>query len=886
MAEAPHVTLDDLEALARGAAPDLAALVTRLATSPDDESEGAPEGTLDAAAFESLLRLAQREPRVAQRRLKVALLWRRFLTQAERQPPARYRLADFLTGLYLKGGEPTRAALLEVVRTAPLVRGVWGGIKRIYKLAEARQDALFFGAVLARLSSEERPEGTSRGTVVYLQKRGVRYLRDLAVAVPEAYPVFACALLREVPADAPMYAAIAVGSVLHEHGGEPYDSAWALSADPLMSLLEDCRHTRVAQFAIVRLKKHFPERLGGEDIGWLRRLANRPVEAVHELLVEILRKTPALHPDKLKAVGLEPAVLRLLLSPSATARTYAIEYARAHAASMTTAEVVDLALRGERDTRTWALATLEARGVKQLGLTHLAALLGGDETADWAGANLEAHFDRAQLTDDFLCDLLFGAPSQRAWLQRYAINRLKTTEAIAGLLKRAFADPRRQEARAAALAADFARQMRRHVGAKDLGAAWLLARLVEAPTRDFAAALLEEARALPDLDFEVVKGLVFDRRLRGVALRLLGTHAHFKHLGLPWLLALARRSDAELSGFATRVLLGQVDPRDFGDGDVKRGAERLMALATGPKEPDPVRAFAQAYLRCHHPTIGPNQPEAQAHAVAPKLTLAEYRPEPFWAALTDARADVRRFALTVTRADLRRWGYHRRVYELADSEHREVRALCLEALEKAGEPGADAACTLTVEELDAAQVFRLTESRARQSREVAMGLITRHYERLGGPQRLAWLMESADRGVRTMAVRMLWERHRPTTLPDGWRPRGPAKRPEPAGRFEDVAALRAFLRVLLFGLPPGRAPEPRESDAPRRQVSAQAAKRRAIDAARALAVEDEAFARAVSPLFLEFAGSVARGEWQACLAALTAVKVAHPTIDVGLTVRA
>jgi hypothetical protein len=144
-----------------------------------------------------------------------------------------------------------------------------------------------------------------------------------------------------------------------------------------------------------------------------------------------------------------------------------------------------------------------------------------------------------------------------------------------------------------------------------------------------------------------------------------------------------------------------------------------------------------------------------------------------------------------------------------------------------------------------------------------------------------------------MAVRMLWERHRPASLPEGWKPRGPgadgvgrgdgpAKLPEHAGRFGNVPVLQDFLRTLLFGLPPGRSPEAREGELPRRSSGAQAAKRRAIEAARALAIEDESFARAVSPLFLEFSGSIARGEWQACLAALTSLKVAHPHLDVGL----
>ena len=44
------------------------------------------------------------------------------------------------------------------------------------------------------------------------------------------------------------------------------------------------------------------------------------------------------------------------------------------------------------------------------------------------------------------------------------------------------------------------------------------------------------------------------------------------------------------------------------------------------------------------------------------------------------------------------------------------------------------------------------------TREIALTLVRRHYERIGGARRLAWLMESPDREVRLFAVRLL---HRP-----------------------------------------------------------------------------------------------------------------------------
>ncbi len=882
MADRPDITLDDLKTLARGQAPDLAQAIIHFAAQPQPAPENVPEGALSPEAFEQQLKDAQKEYRESVKRMKVALLWRRYLTQPDPPPSGKYLLADFLLELYLEGSEPTRSTLLEVARSAPLARGLWGGLKRIYKLAEERQDALMFGAILGRLESNSTGGGAvTRGTIVYLQRRGWRYLRNLARAVPELYPVFATATLNQLSQDASTWQGVACGRIIN--ASEAYfEDAWKLSPDPLMLLLETAQQNDVAKFAIAKLKKHFPQQLRQTNVAWLSRLAQRPIAAVHELLVDILVNTPELHPAKLEGLGLKQAVLSLLLSPSVAARKYAIEYARAHATELPPAVVVEYALLGEADTRAWAISALETVNARTLGLPLLSKLLAGAHTSSWAITRLESQFDRAELTDAFFVELVYGTGTQRDWARTYLAERVKQSDQLAHFIKALFADPRRQDVALAPQLLRFTRQLMPLISPEQLGAPWLMALLVDRPFREVADEALRRAKSLPGLDLEAVKGLVFDRSVRELALHLLSTHGSFKLIGLPWLLALARRTDPTLSGFATRTLLGQVDPRDFGDGDVDRGVKRLLELATGAKEPDPVRLFAQTYLRCHHPTVGPQQPEAVANAITPKLTLAQYQPEPYWKALFDARADVRRFASVLTRAELRRWGYHLRVYELADSEHREVRTLCTNALENAGSPTAELACTLTVEELDPAQVFRLTESRIRQSREVAMEMVARHYARLGGPERLAWLMESADRSVRTMAVRMLWERHRPASLPADWKPKGPAKLPEHAGRFANVPVLQEFLRTLLFGLPPGRSPEAREGELPRRSSGAQAAKRRAIEAARALAVEDEGFARAVSPLFLEFAGSIARGEWQACLAALTSLKVAHPHLDVGL----
>jgi len=199
-------------------------------------------------------------------------------------------------------------------------------------------------------------------------------------------------------------------------------------------LLESAQQNDVAKFAIEKLKKHFPNLLRQTNPAWLARLAQRPIAAVHELLVDILTNTPELHPAKLEALGLKPTVLLLLLSPSAAARKYAIEYARAHASDLPASDVVDYALRGQADTRAWALSVLEARNAKSVGLPLFSKLLGEQGTSAWAAARLEAHFDRADLTDAFFIELVYGANPQREWARKYLAERVKVSEQLAAFI--------------------------------------------------------------------------------------------------------------------------------------------------------------------------------------------------------------------------------------------------------------------------------------------------------------------------------------------------------------------------------------------------------------------------------------------------------------------
>ncbi|AKT40465.1 hypothetical protein [Chondromyces crocatus] len=897
------IDISNLTRLAESGSPHLSESLQQFLQQPDPQPTRVREGALTVEAFLRLLSIAQGQGTPARRRERAMEAWQRFLPQTEPEPPPRFQLADLLQRLYEEGAEPVRAELMDAFRTAPLVYGAWGGMKRIYKLAEARLDAQMFGVLAYRFDVELSRYGrreVSRATLIYLRRRAWRFLRELGRQVPELYPQFAVEVLRHFDAGTKV-SSLWIANHIWGHGTKRYDrrgfhgqlppadivkhraypDAWARSPDALMLLLEVCKADSAARFAIECLRKDHPDHLRNVTPEWLGRLAHRPLASAHDFLAETLLGSPELHQGKLRGLGLHDAVLALLDSPSQKARTYAIEYARAHAQDLGAERLVTLLESIFKETRAFAAAVITGRDARQLGVAFVGRLLAFPEMKAWATKALNESFDRSELPEAFLIDMLFGEVSQQEWARGYLKNRYEAAELGTAFWIRVLDDPRAKEHRAAR---DNALSLLGKYPASAIGAAWLLDALARNELQSTVASWLARADALPGLDVERVKGLVFSRNTRSAALEVLGNPKLVKprDMGLPWLLALARRADPALHEFARRYLLEHMKPGDFSEsGDRAAGIERLFGLALGDKEPEPMRTFGQTYLRCHHPVLGPEQPEAKAMSLKPALSREAYTAERVWPALFDHREDVRRFAATVTRVELRRWGYQKRVYALAESDAREVRSIAYDALRKIGERDADAALTLLADELEAAPIFALLESLKRGARELGMELILRHYQRLGGAERLGWLMQSADRDVRMFAVRILWEKHRPRHLPSGWKPRGAREEAAlPAdfdgGRFADLEALRAFLRYVMFGLPGGRQAEGRDGALSKRKIPASVAKRNVVEVVRDLAVEDAAFAALVVPLLSELTGSIAKGEWQACLAALMHLRKAHP----------
>lgn len=216
------VTLGDVERAIAARDPQLGALIVRY-LAQDDPEEGRDElaptadkdGDDDDAALGDVpagaITLDRLSAAVSPRGLanKTAterkLARREAFAAAEASPfaPPRLRLGKLLIDLYERGDPEGRAALLHVFAEGTMKWGVWQATKAIYKRAEDRHDAAFYGVLAYRFDAMRATPYASRelaaGTLVYLRRRAWRYLRLLGQAVPDAYPAFAVEVLRHYP---------------------------------------------------------------------------------------------------------------------------------------------------------------------------------------------------------------------------------------------------------------------------------------------------------------------------------------------------------------------------------------------------------------------------------------------------------------------------------------------------------------------------------------------------------------------------------------------------------------------------------------------------------------------------------------------------------------
>ncbi|MFO1351632.1 MAG: hypothetical protein U1F68_13575 [Gammaproteobacteria bacterium] len=906
MAQDRTVLFTDLEYAAAGRDPQFVQLVLEFLNLPDPppgEPEDPPEDyqapmlARDAWTLERLRRalnpnaLAGKtgEERKAIRRAA----WEALL--ATPHPPPRLQLGKLLLALYQADDEPARALLLELIPQLPasaLAWGVWQGIKSLYKQAERRHDLAMLGVLCYRLDTQSAGGvEVGRGTWLYMRRRAWRYLRQLGQALPELYPVFAGQVLRHYrPGDDLSRCWIIqqvwdhkslIGSTDQGRYHQPqyqlerraFADAWKLSAAPLLRLLEDAQHDTICGFAIRSLEEDFKNALRDLGPAWIARIGVKPLKSAHEFVIKLLRDNPEFHQSKLKQLGLHDMVLGLLASESEAARRYAIDYARAYATDLPVAELVKLATSGFAEAQRFAVALLEQRPPSAIGVPALLKLLAVEASANLAKAKLKQGFQPMDISAEQFLQLALDASQSRAYDLIIEFFRDHKVAVPAAYHCRVLDDPRHSmRAGRRALAA-----LEKYPG-REIGRDWLQRALLNPQLGDTISKWLQSGMLKgEDLDIEWLKGLVLRPNLRPLAFALLGDRELVApaRVGLPWLLALARQADPAVHDFAQRYLLEAFLPNDFG------GAERLWEFFGG-HQPESLRQFAARYLKAHHPQLGPTLAETRALGIKPTLTHADYSLARFQPLLNDERPDVRQFAVAIAQAEVLRWSDPELLYRLAASAHSETRAFAIQQLLRLGD--AQAEPRLPLEWLLPERVFQLAESRHKAAREAALTLIRRHYDRIGGAARLAWLMESPEREVGLFAVRLLWERHRPPPTPLAWKPAGGAWQ-RPSGQFDAPRELRQFLRKTLFGLPPGRL-ERRESTSgdalPDRPWPASIGKQRLVETFKSLALEDRAFAELAVPVLEEFRHSAAKGEWQPCVAALVQIRRAHPALAIDL----
>lgn len=872
-----QLSFADIERALNAGEVDAPALLKRFLGQPDAVVKDPPAGTITTDELQRRLNVARRKRRKSERIKASTEVWRTFLTQPA-PLPERFKVADVVVALYQRAEPSSQALVLRLVEEVPWDYGFFGAIKRIAKLAEDSHDVLTWATIHAMARGAR---GTVSGaTRTYLSKRAWRFLRDLGRALPELFPWWSAEFLLRSRSWSPTSNKIMDSLGKGRGMAKALTESWAKSPGPLLLIVQGARDTSPVKAAWAALKKLHPDATKAPDPSWLKSLLADGNEQRHEVFVDVTKLAPSVTPAALVTMGLADACTRLLVSSSKDARAWAMAFVRGRKDAVKPSTLVELA--GEsKEAQTIAAEVLTALPPRDLGSALLVKLLAVSSLKSFAEKALLEQFTLAELGEQLLADLAYDDDDGGTELFQKLDKKHSLT---AAQWRRVLDDDRLEDAYGFA---DTAVTALKKLRPEDIGADWLLDLLVRRKSV-MASELgdwLEESKGFPGLDIERVKGFLFDSDLQESALKILGNRHLVKPtaLGIPWLLSLAKRKDTSLQEFANRTLLEHMAPADFADGNAERGVARLFELALSPSEAPALRAFAQTYLRCHHPDLGEQQPEAKLIGLKPQLKRTAYTSERLWPALRDVRDDVRRFAVTIARSELRRWGTLDRIGDIADTDAVDVRRLALDAMLKAGDPAADPACTCTLDELRPETIFPLTESRRRAVREAGMELIRRHYSRLGGQERLAWLMTSADREVRLFAVRILWEKHRPRSFPQSWKPRvsalDAAVHSGEVGAFDDVGALRAFLRRVLFALPPGRSMEAKEGETIRR-ISSSLAKRRVVEIVRDLAVEDVTFATAVRPLLEEMTGSLARGEWQSCLQALCAIDAVHgrPTL--------
>ncbi len=925
MSASPAITLEDVSRAWASRDPRLAELMVALAgQTPERRAVRDDAVTWERVLVKHTSRDFRRLDPEVRRQQRLADYQALEAADAEVPLPDGLRLHEVLLELWADRSPWARLQLVRAIAEMPLVWGPWRALKRIFKEAEAAGDWEIYGALAARLDVEYTRYWlhghVRRPTVRYLVRRAWRSLRQLGVRLPSAYPDAAAEILRHYPATASLDRTWVANHILvHEQraysrsrfvrsplGRNPPDlahrafgEAWRRSPRPLFGLLERAQHDVIRGWVARSLQTDFRTQLREVEPGWVVRLLRVRSVPVDEFVVWLLEMVPRFEPSAFPALGLHEALLGLLDSPSSTAAGWAVDYARIHARDLALGHLIRLANAEHETVRTLARDLLADRDPRtEVGLAAWGRLLGTSHGHALAARAIQEHFGPAEIDLPWLHERLLAGRPPVVELDEQLLLRLHP-DVPAALWAGVLDDPRvdrfavdvvaRNLARAdvASLAPDVLRRGLLNPLSQRLVRGWV--REGRVPARvlgvDFVKALAYAPTFLEDpwmadlraSDRDWAHDLQFDERLSAWALEQLGDPRAFagREIGVDWLIDMVRRSEERYHDFAVATLTRSFAPADFAPADRRApeaGAEVLWDFAVGDGPADePVRRFALHYLRMHHPPLylrAEEQPLPEGLALpAGFVSLARAR-----RLVGDERAPVRALGLAWMEVDLAAWHPSAlALIELAELPYDDVHAFVALAL-TADDKREHAGYRLDPERLTVAGVYRFCESLDARTRALGLKLIEAH-PRLAVPDELFRLTESPDRQVRAFVVRQLWATYRHRATSPVAAPEAPEHWPAPA---ED---LRQFLRRTLFAIPPGRLPKGGSTEG-LPPLPARRAKLGLIEVCRDLALEDEAFATRVTPLFREFLRSRGQAESEACLVALARIRHRWPALDV------
>ena len=848
--------------------------------------------------------------------------------------PPRLALGDLLIEVYEQRTAWSYQMLTEIFSNARMGFGIWKAFKYIFKKSEENYDAIMFGVLVCRLEcmlGSPRTDEVSLGTVTYLQRRAWRYLRQLGQSVPELYPVFAVELLsnyrpeesfscswvaHQIWAHKSLFGQRSASGTYYlisrwkeglvsedfeieeEDEIRAFPDIWKQSPDPLVRLLADAQNATVCEFAILYLKVDHRDFLRDIDIEWLKLLSRKSISQTQEFVVELLELNKQILEIDFAKLGLEESILEYLKSESKKVRAYAINYARARPSSMGTDLLLELASqKNYRESHNFAIEVLTDKAADSIPLLSWAGLLEHTSSRKLAQQKIQTGYTYKDITKEYYVKLKQAGQAQSEMAD--SLFELGRQKVPAEYLK-AVVDDSRSDNKVLRSTLKILGQYR----ANEIGIDWIKETLMKPSCSQFIASWLRQ-KIIPAKDLDVVwlKNLVFNVELRDLAIELMEARDYVEpsKLGLSWLLSLLTRPEPELSEFASKYLLTYFEPADFESLSSSSGHDNKQAsflwqlvlskntlkllaslsqldgtstLGKGLLAAQAVRSFAALYLQVHHPRLGPTMYECREYGITPRLGDDAYTYETITTCLDDERLEVRNLGIAICTWDIVRFNDSSILYSALNSPHKEPRQWAGRLMLRAGEPDKpDRAPAIPMEYLLAEKVIPLTESMHRQVRLLAVSLIRKHYDLLGGAQRLVWLMQSADKSVRFFAVRMFWEKHRP-----GIHPQSNYR------HFDSTESLQEFLRIVLYGVPSGRGEHlsSGQEEGYIRRISASVGKKRLIEVIQSLAQEDKSFAETVIPVFQTFLHSKAKGEWQACLSALAHIKSSHSDLNVGL----